>query len=149
MVLQTLKDRAYNQEGALCRTPVIVTDKCTALMSAIRTVFPDSSAILCTWHILENFKKNLSDSFKDKKDKELCLDLVRDMINSLTKEQFQQAHRKYQAIASNKSLLKDPANCKALNYFSINWEPIKHMWAGYLTKKTLSFRLHHNSASGR
>lgn len=49
--LQTLKDHAHNQEGTLRRAPVIVTDKSAALMAAIRSIFPDSSAILCTWHM--------------------------------------------------------------------------------------------------
>ena len=69
--LQALKDRAYNHNDTMCRAPVIVTDKSAALMTAINLVFPASSAILCTWHIFENFKKNLSDVFKDTKNKEL------------------------------------------------------------------------------
>lgn len=134
--LQMLKDRAYNQ---LCKAPVIVTDKSAALMAAIRSVFPASLSIICTWHIFENFKKSLSDVFKDKNDKELCMNLVQDMINSRTEDQYQRSYKKYQVIASNKSLLKDPESLKALNYFDLNWEPIKHMWAGYRTKELCHF----------
>ena len=61
------------------------------------------------------------------------------MINSRTKAHYQKAYASYKALGSNKNLLKDSSKYKALTYFDTNWEPIKHMWAGYLTKELCHF----------
>ncbi|CAG8536495.1 6761_t:CDS:2 [Scutellospora calospora] len=44
---------------------VFVTDNNSALIGALKKKFPESSHLLCTWHVLNNFKKNLKKYFKD------------------------------------------------------------------------------------
>ncbi|CAG8734315.1 12280_t:CDS:2, partial [Racocetra persica] len=44
---------------------VFVTDNDAALIGALKKVFPQSENLLCTWHILNNFKKNLRKHFDD------------------------------------------------------------------------------------
>ncbi|CAG8728083.1 20039_t:CDS:2, partial [Racocetra fulgida] len=44
---------------------VFVTDNDAALIGALKKVFPQSENLLCTWHVLNNFKKNLRKHFDD------------------------------------------------------------------------------------
>ncbi|CAG8604064.1 12325_t:CDS:2, partial [Racocetra fulgida] len=44
---------------------VFVTDNDAALIGAFKKIFPQSEHLLCIWHVLNNFKKNLRKHFVD------------------------------------------------------------------------------------
>ncbi|CAG8517675.1 8547_t:CDS:2, partial [Cetraspora pellucida] len=44
---------------------VFVTDNDLVLIGALGKIFPKSEHLLCTWHIMNNFKKNLKKHFSD------------------------------------------------------------------------------------
>lgn len=49
---------------------VFVTDQEEALRNAVKTQFPEAKTLLCSVHIISNFKKNVMKTFKPEDDKE-------------------------------------------------------------------------------
>ncbi|KAG2191681.1 hypothetical protein INT47_005998 [Mucor saturninus] len=114
--------------------PIFVIDKCSVLMNAIDQVFPNSKTMLCTWHMNQNFNKELSHIFIKSEDKQKCIELIREMIVSYTEDEFNDACRKYKVIATNNSFLQDCSSQKAQVYLESNWLVCKDKWAGYITR---------------
>lgn len=83
------------------KKPVFILDKALFVMKALKTVFPDSVHLLCTWHMLENFKTTLAHVFVNPIDKTSCMMFVNDMINSSSEENFQIALDNYKKYATD------------------------------------------------
>lgn len=135
----------------LRKDAIFVTDKCQSLVASLERGFPSSTAILCTWHMKENFKSELKGVFKSKEDAAICMDAVKRMINSSTKEEFEYAHDLYKLTATEPKNMKvvvknkngkndeETPVFKTYEYFVNNWLPIKHKWAGYLVNRVDHF----------
>lgn len=130
------KSAGMNEEE--CR-PVFVTDKCAALMNAIEHVFPTSQNLLCTWHISQNFKNELSNIFVDSENKQICMELLKKMMVTTSEYEFKSFYKEYKAIATNDLLLKDCSSYEAQEYLDNNWMICKDKWAGYLTCNNTHF----------
>lgn len=77
---------------------VFVTDNEAALIGALRRIFPKVENLLCTWHVLNNFKKNLRKYFNDDS---LCeiIKTVDSFINSRDYETLNSAITDYKKLA--------------------------------------------------
>ncbi|KAI7890364.1 uncharacterized protein EV154DRAFT_590289, partial [Mucor mucedo] len=108
-------------------------------MNALEQVFSSSQTMLCTWHISQNFNKELSHIFLKVEDKQKCIDLIRGMIVSYTEEEFNTTCEKYRITAINSLLLQDNSSYKAQEYLDGNWLVCNDKWASYLTRMYIHF----------
>lgn len=134
--------------------PVFVTDKCTALMNALDSVFPKSKKILCVWHMMGNIRKELDKGrYVNEKIKNECISLVQKMIDTKDQSYFEECLNKFNTKSLDPNNILDYAEIndidddfeddtsmnKAYNYLKRNWVPIKDKWAGHLTQKIAHF----------
>ncbi|CAG8801808.1 6444_t:CDS:2, partial [Racocetra persica] len=85
---------------------VFVTDNNSALINALGKVFPKSEHLLCTWHIVNNFKKNLRKYFNDSAFDEF-IKTVENFIYSRDREELNAAMADYRKLASLSSNEKE------------------------------------------
>ncbi|CAG8803969.1 8517_t:CDS:2, partial [Cetraspora pellucida] len=78
---------------------VFVTDNDATLTSAVRKIFSKADCLLCTWHILNNFKKNLRKHFDDDSFDEI-IKTVDHLINVRDYDAFNSTITAYKKLAS-------------------------------------------------
>ncbi|CAG8456304.1 3913_t:CDS:2 [Racocetra fulgida] len=81
---------------------VFVTDNDAALTGAIRKFFPKTEYLLCTWHVLNNFKKNLRKYFDDDSFDEI-IKVVDRLINLRDYDMLKLTINDYKKLASSSS----------------------------------------------
>lgn len=141
MQLKSVLD--YNAEEA----PVFATDKCTALMNALNTIFPDSKKTLCIWHMMNNVRDNILRSYSHLEyDKELCIKKIERMINAETLRDFEELEDELMELPLDPKVVTDyfeaieqdmdkiKGTNKALAYYGNHIIPYKEKWAGYTTR---------------
>ncbi|CAG8748669.1 8131_t:CDS:2, partial [Racocetra persica] len=78
---------------------IFVIDNEAALIGALRRIFPKVENLLCTWHVLNNFKKHLKKYFND----DLLYEIIKTMdsfINSRDYETLNSAITDYKKLAA-------------------------------------------------
>jgi hypothetical protein len=111
------------------RTPVVfITDRDAALRKALHTVFPESQAHLCTWHINKNITTNCKKYFpftasKDSKSKDNW-DAFMSLWQQVT---YTKTAKHYKAVMIR---LKDFLSTRpaVLNYLESNILPVKELF---------------------
>ncbi|CAG8820214.1 8290_t:CDS:2, partial [Gigaspora margarita] len=109
---------------------VFVTDNDAALIGALKKNFPQSEHLLCTWHILNNFKKNLRRHFVNDSFDEI-IKIVDCLIHSNDYEAFNLAVASYKKLA----LLSSNAS-EVVKYLD---RKVKEKWVGIYTSKMMHF----------
>lgn len=77
-----------------------MTDQEKALQNALDLVFPDPAKLLCTGHLLRNFKTNVRKFFATKEDYMKAEKAFRTMCDCARRDRYDEAHKTYKdAIA--------------------------------------------------
>jgi hypothetical protein len=93
----------------------IATDRDIALMKSVLTVFPESTLLLCSWHIEKGINIKLKQLYKNDEEFGLVDGFWQSYVNSETEEE----------IIENWNLLKDSEYTKKefINYLEETWIP--------------------------
>ncbi|KAF7996155.1 hypothetical protein HCN44_011061 [Aphidius gifuensis] len=102
-----------------------MTDKDLVERSVINEVFPHTTTLLCKFHTKKTFKTNIS----TRKMKiswmvvDECLEILNKMSDCTTESKYDELYKKFCKVAEG--------NKKVLDYFNINWHPIRLEWTTY------------------
>ncbi|XP_021840674.2 protein FAR1-RELATED SEQUENCE 5-like [Spinacia oleracea] len=124
--------------GFNCQPQVIVTDRKLALIGAINIVFPETTHLLCVWHIQKNIVAKCKGYFTEIEDWDVFMSMWNAMIYAETEEQFEESWLFLQLIYKEKNDIID--------YISSTWIPVKKKFVSVWTEKILHFG---NRASSR
>ncbi|XDV26187.1 hypothetical protein PO909_029958 [Leuciscus waleckii] len=88
---------------------VVMTDDCKALRQALQNVFPQTTSLLCVFHVLQAMWRWLWDSHHGvpKGDRQWLLDILKKMVYDMSPEELE---------ASYHQALQDPAVLKHQQY---------------------------------
>ncbi|KAL5147413.1 putative protein FAR1-RELATED SEQUENCE 10 [Glycine soja] len=75
---------------------VIVTDRDLALMNAVKTVFPESTNLLCRFHIDKNVKAKGKSLIGEKNAWDYVMDNWGTLVDCPSEHQFHESHQKFQ-----------------------------------------------------
>lgn len=104
---------------------VLATNKEKALINALEEFFPDTTHILCSWHISKNIQTECHNFFDSNKGWESFTALWRQLVASQTTGEY----------SDNFNKLAKIWNTKTTNYLTANWLPIKEKkFAAYINR---------------
>ncbi|CAG8809284.1 19847_t:CDS:2, partial [Cetraspora pellucida] len=110
---------------------VIVTDRKTALMNALKITFPNSVNLLCVWHISKNILKNCKPQFpretENTKSNEWksFLSKWNEIVQSVTEKEFEEKWSAFCITYTNKS--------RIIAYLEDTWLPLKEKFVAAWT----------------
>lgn len=107
------------------KTRSFITDKQFTELNMIKKHFPQAKSGLCTYHVSKSFNQLVKESSLNQADSDRARDLLERMINSFTRDDFQQALGNF--ITEFKAT-------KLLHTFEKNWMNCSEQWAGYEKK---------------
>ncbi|KAH1233760.1 Protein FAR1-RELATED SEQUENCE 5 [Glycine max] len=79
---------------------VIVTDRDLTLMNAVKTVFPESTNLLCRFHIDKNVKMKCKSLIGEKNVWDYVMDNWGTLVDCPSEHQFHESHQKFQVACS-------------------------------------------------
>ncbi|KAL5184779.1 Protein FAR1-RELATED SEQUENCE 6 [Glycine soja] len=79
---------------------VIVTDRDLALMNAVKTVFPESTNLLCRFHIDKNVKAKCKSLIGEKNAWDYVMDSWGTLVDCPSEHEFHESHQKFQVACS-------------------------------------------------
>ncbi|XP_021839271.2 protein FAR1-RELATED SEQUENCE 5-like [Spinacia oleracea] len=124
--------------GLNCQPQVIVTDRELALINAINIVFPETTHLLCVWHIQKNIVVKCKGYFKETEDWDVFMSMWNAMVYAETEEQFEESWLFLQLLYKE--------NNDIIKYIASTWIPVKHKFVSVWTEQYLHFG---NRASSR
>ncbi|KAL5148735.1 putative protein FAR1-RELATED SEQUENCE 10 [Glycine soja] len=89
---------------------VIVTDRDLALMNAVKTVFPESTNLLCRFHIDKNVKAKCKSLIGEKNAWDYVMDNWGTLVDCPSEHQFHESHQKFQVACSPWPMFIDYVN---------------------------------------
>ena len=89
---------------------VIVTDRDLALMNAVKTVFPESTNLLCRFHIDKNVKAKCKSLIGEKNVWDYVMDNWGTLVDCPSEHQFHESHQKFQVTCSPWPMFIDYVN---------------------------------------
>jgi len=119
-VLQIFKDNNPQSADSLS---VVVVDKDYAEISAIDVVFDNAHIVLCKMHVLDAFRRAFKGHNLTAVTRDALRDILQAMVHSKTETAYDTAKEQLSGLSQTFA-----------QYFMQHWEPIKHMWAGYIVK---------------
>ena len=108
---------------------VLMTDRELALMNAIEDVFPNSTHMLCTWHIEKNILTNATQLIKDQDLVRKILSHWSNLIKISTPSEFYSSFSRFAAIYPG----------EFIEYVEKTWIPLAPRFANAWTKKITHF----------
>ena len=106
---------------------IVMSDRDQVQLNAISAVYPDSTVLLCRWHVLCMMRMH----FRTEEFPKLW-DRVREWVKTPNQSKFESWWAEMQA---------DPSvPLSFIAYLKMNWMPIAHMWAGSAWQIARSFR---------
>ena len=124
--------RAFKKVIGIENTPsVIMSDRQQAFINAVNVVFPETTHLLCVWHIQKNVLTNCRNDFDSKNAFDLFLSFwTNTVVYSSTEEEFQKNWSDFQVFYSIKRTTLDyitNVSIDSLSYFKCfitdkNWE---------------------------
>ena len=102
---------------------VVVVDKDYAEISAIDAVFENAHVVLCKMHVLDAFRRAFKGHNLTAVTRDELRDTLQTMVHSKTETAYDTAKEQLSVISQTFA-----------QYFMQHWDPIKHMWAGYIVK---------------
>ncbi|KAL5146400.1 Protein FAR1-RELATED SEQUENCE 5 [Glycine soja] len=89
---------------------VIVTDRDLALMNAVKTVFPESTNLLCRFHIDKNVKAKCKSLIGEKNAWDYVMDSWGTLVDCPSEYEFHESHQKFQVVCSPWPMFVDYVN---------------------------------------
>ncbi|KAL5194743.1 putative protein FAR1-RELATED SEQUENCE 10 [Glycine soja] len=89
---------------------VIVTDRDLALMNAVKTVFPESTNLLCRFHIDKNVKAKCKSLIGEKNAWDYVMDNWGTLVDCPSEYQFHESYQKFQVACSPWPMFVDYVN---------------------------------------
>ncbi|KAL5165939.1 Protein FAR1-RELATED SEQUENCE 5 [Glycine soja] len=89
---------------------VIVTDRDLALMNAVKTVFPESTNLLCRFHIDKNVKAKCKSLIGEKNVWDYVMDSWGTLVDCPSEYEFHESHQKFQVACSPWPMFIDYVN---------------------------------------
>ena len=89
---------------------VIVTDRDLALMNAVKTVFPESTNLLCRFHIDKNVKAKCKSLIGEKNAWDYVMDSWGTLVDCPSEYEFHESHQKFQVACSPWPMFVDYVN---------------------------------------
>ncbi|KAL5138312.1 PHD finger protein ING1 [Glycine soja] len=89
---------------------VIVTDRDLALMNAVKTVFPESTNLLCRFHIDKNVKAKYKSLIGEKNAWDYVMDNWGTLVDCPSEHEFHESHQKFQVACSPWPMFIDYVN---------------------------------------
>ncbi|KAH1207862.1 Protein FAR1-RELATED SEQUENCE 5 [Glycine max] len=89
---------------------VIVTDRDLALMNAVKTVFPESTNLLCRFHIDKNVKAKCKSLIGEKNVWDYVMDNWGTLVDCPSKYEFHESYKKFQVACSPWPMFVDYVN---------------------------------------
>ncbi|KAH1238587.1 putative protein FAR1-RELATED SEQUENCE 10 [Glycine max] len=89
---------------------VIVTDRDLALMNAVKTVFPESTNLLCRFHIDKNVKAKCKSLIGEKNMWDYVMDSWGTLVDCPSEHEFHESHQKFQVACSPWPMFIDYVN---------------------------------------
>ncbi|KAL5128565.1 putative protein FAR1-RELATED SEQUENCE 10 [Glycine soja] len=89
---------------------VIVTDRDLALMNAVKTVFPESTNLLCRFHIDKNVKAKCKSLIGEKNAWDYVMDNWGTLVDCQSEHQFHESHQMFQVACSPWPMFIDYVN---------------------------------------
>ncbi|XP_057328937.1 uncharacterized protein LOC130669843 [Microplitis mediator] len=112
--------RELNEE-ACKKTTCIMTDKDLTERRAFAEVFPDTRFLLCLFHTLKTFDRQLKRMKLSKEERLGSFELLRNLAYAKSQKYYDKVYQK---------LLSKAPNC-VINYFNHNWHEIRDKWTMY------------------
>lgn len=104
-------DAAHNIKYFMC-------DKNATQRSSVNKIFPECMLLICLFHVIQIFKRELAKMILTRKQKEFCPKI----LNEIACLNYISQYKKFLQIIEEKFPVI------AADYFMINWHPIKHQW---------------------
>lgn len=113
------------------KTKTIMSDKDFIERDALTSQFPDSSILICLFHVLRTFRREIT---CDKlgitsAERVLALEIMQKMAYAKTSDEYLVLHQE----------LKDTKLASVKDYFDTNWHPIKEQWVDGLKSENITF----------
>lgn len=102
------------------KTATIMSDKDFIEREALKTQFPGASIIICLFHVLRTFRREITCEKLGitSAERVLALEIVQKMAYAKTIEEYSEIHRE----------LKEAKLAGVTDYFDTNWDSIKEQW---------------------
>lgn len=116
MALQTFQQH----NAAWTKTTTVLTDKDSVERNVFRTLFPSVSLIICLFHTLRTFRREITcEKMKiSSAQRGVCLGIVRDMVYSSNEQQYN----------VNNTHLQATGCLTVVDYITKSWHPIRSEW---------------------
>ncbi|KAL5160136.1 putative protein FAR1-RELATED SEQUENCE 10 [Glycine soja] len=89
---------------------VIVTDRDLALMNAVKTVFPESTNLLCRFHIVKNVKAKCKSLIGEKNAWDYVMNSWGTLVDCPSEYEFHESHQKFQVACLPWPMFVDHVN---------------------------------------
>ncbi len=119
---------------------VLIIDRELSLMNCLQQVFPNSTLLLCRWHIEKNLVKVLKGSFEKGTDWEVFLLDWNSLISSHSEECYLNSLKDFLSKYSKYSYKTSGNQSRSIiSYISKTWLPFKEMFLTCYTNKHTHF----------
>uniref|UniRef100_A0ABD2XRK0 SWIM-type domain-containing protein n=1 Tax=Trichogramma kaykai TaxID=54128 RepID=A0ABD2XRK0_9HYME len=98
-------------------------DKNQTQRNAIKSYFPDSKLLICYYHTLEIFRREIGKMDMKKEKKDLCLEIFKKMARLKTEDVYISVYEKFMNHTGIPLVAK--------LYFNKNWHKVYHQWTCY------------------
>lgn len=122
--------KKHNQKW--CNTVTIMADKDFIERDAFKAEFPDASILICLFHVLRTFRREIT---SDKlgitsAERSLVLEIIQKMAFARTALEYDELHQ--DLVGANLRSVSD--------YFNTNWHPIREQWVDGLKNENVTFQ---------
>lgn len=125
IVTAALEVLALGCEKLVEKVRVVYIDKAQSEIASIKEVLPNAEIHLCDYHVKDAFSRvNVKNLVKDKETWEEVDKLVKKMIHSHTKEEYDSLYEDLNEAAGGKE-------CDFMKYFNKNWHNCGLVWCDY------------------
>ena len=119
-VITSAMESFKRHNPAWIKTTVIMSDKDYTERQAFAKCFPDSSLLICLYHTLQTFRREITVEKMSitSSERDRALEIMTKIVYSTSKEAYE----------ANVALIKETKWKSVQDYFFNNWQPIKEQW---------------------
>jgi zinc finger SWIM domain-containing protein 3 len=106
------------------KTSTIMSDKDFIERDALKSQFPEASILICLFHVLRTFRREITCEKLGitSAERVLALEIVQRMAYAKTNDEYMDLHQE----------LKETNLVSVMDYFNTNWHPIREQWVDVL-----------------